>query len=144
MSNATEETLYILAHPRSDPAVYFTAHTLPASGAATDPNAGTAGDGLAIAVPTWAVNAMVFVSYAIGPGGNVLAGLANAIVYVGKAVGSPLVALYPSVANSNIDVAGASLLAANIGGAWTIGVKFNEAGDAAHPGIVTVSVVFSR
>lgn len=138
------ELLEILAHDRSDPVVYFAAKTLPAAGAATDVDAGTAGDGLAIPIPSWARHAMVFITYAIGVGGNANAGAATADLWIGAAVEASLVPLIPNVSNGAIDIKGSSLLAANIGGAGTIGILISETGDTAHPGIVDVSVVFSR
>lgn len=136
------ENLDTLAHVRSDPAAYFIAKTLPAAGAATAPNTGTLGNGLAIPVPSWAINAMVYVTYADGVGATPGAGSVDVEVYVGPTA-STMVTLR-AVSASNINIPGAVIQALGIGGALFIGAAFSESGDTAHPGAVTVTIVFSR
>ena len=136
--NATEETLYTLAHPRSAPVTYCTALQLPAAGALTDPNAvGTP----PIPVPSWALNAMFFVAYANGAGGTG-AGSTSVTMYAGPIAGSVLVP-YGSFGIGIVQAPGGASVA-TIAGVTSIGFQFGESGDVAHPGKVTVTVVFTR
>lgn len=144
MSNPTGEAqrliladLDILAHPKSAPITYCTALQLPAAGGPTDPNNVATPP---IPVPSWALNAAFHVAYA--PGANSTGGAASIDAAMALALGDPL-ASYGAFGVGTVTAPGAST-SMPVGALASIGFSASEEFDTAHPGTVTIKVVFTR
>ena len=146
--NATEETLYTLAHPRSAPVTYVLPNggVLPVvGGAATDPQT------TAIAIPPWATDCTVFATYTPGVAsttpGYTLAfflgyGTSTTLMSADRADGNGPIGASAGP-NSAPLFSRAVVLRDIISGAARLGISAIDQ-DGTHPGTLTISVVFHR